>query len=100
MVIFFLAKLLANSSTVIGSNNASGPSSDIGRTETGCNSTNIPTTKSSLVKKASKIRVNTFSKSRTLANLLLSVNESSKPSSSCKHQNEASSEHIFESVIN
>jgi len=38
MVIFFLAKLSANSSTVIGSNNASGPSSDIGLTEVGCNS--------------------------------------------------------------
>lgn len=57
MVIFFLAKLLANSSTVIGSNNASGPSSDIGRTETGCNSehqleNNKSTTRSSLVKKS------------------------------------------------
>lgn len=92
IAVFFLLRDSLNLSTVIGSKSASGPSSDTGGTAVGCfkkfievNQENerIKDALKTNIKKAYDIYDTSFSK-RTLANRLLSVKESSKPSSSCK----------------
>lgn len=74
---------------VIGSNNASGPSSDIGGAEAGCDNEILNQNhKNNCQGKHGKHNLDewyhdTFLSKRTLANRLLSVNDSSNPSSNC-----------------